>query len=178
MLGVARRTIILWIEDGRLRAHKTPGGHRRIERLDLISFLQDRSMPVPGELLPREDRILIVDSDEKELAGAVRKLRSDGERDYQVQVARNGYECLLKIGRFDPSILLFEYTMTSLDAGKMLRCLRENTSFSHVMIIAMADKKGTADFDEIIEAGAHAVIAKPFSIAKLNKCLDKFRVGV
>ena len=38
-LGVAQSTIRKWSDIGRVRAFKTPGGHRRYRRADLDEFL-------------------------------------------------------------------------------------------------------------------------------------------
>ena len=35
VLGLNRRTVMRWLENGRIRGHKTPGGHWRINAVDL-----------------------------------------------------------------------------------------------------------------------------------------------
>ena len=44
------RTVIRWIETGKLKAYSTPGGHRRVKWSDLITFLTQNRMPIPKEL--------------------------------------------------------------------------------------------------------------------------------
>ena len=48
--GVAHTTVIRWITEGKLKAHETPGGHRRIVQGDLVLFMKQFNMPVPGSL--------------------------------------------------------------------------------------------------------------------------------
>jgi excisionase family DNA binding protein len=43
-------TVSKWVDRGLLGAFRTPGGHRRIGRLDLIAFLRAHQMPVPAAL--------------------------------------------------------------------------------------------------------------------------------
>lgn len=38
--SVTRQTVINWIKWGRLKALSTPGGHRRVMREDLVSFME------------------------------------------------------------------------------------------------------------------------------------------
>lgn len=39
-----------WIRDGRIKAHRTPGGHHRIRAQDLVAFLLQHDMPIPPQL--------------------------------------------------------------------------------------------------------------------------------
>ena len=48
--GVTLATVINWVEHGILPAYKTPGGHRRIKKEDLIEFLKKYNMPIPDKL--------------------------------------------------------------------------------------------------------------------------------
>ncbi len=50
LLGVSLPTVVNWIKARRLRAHRTPGGHRRIAREDLAAFMLRHGMPLPAEL--------------------------------------------------------------------------------------------------------------------------------
>lgn len=54
--GVVHSTVSNWVEAGKLPAYKTPGGHRRIRKNDLLLFLKLYQIPVPHELAP--ERIL------------------------------------------------------------------------------------------------------------------------
>src|SRR5688572_28544237 len=53
-------TVIRWIEEGRIPAFKTDGGHRRILRADLYAFCRTRGIPVGGE---SSQRVLVIASD-------------------------------------------------------------------------------------------------------------------
>ncbi len=47
--NVSPKTIINWIEAGHIKAYKTVGGHRRINRTDLVAFMQKQGIPIPKE---------------------------------------------------------------------------------------------------------------------------------
>ena len=40
LLGVAVASISKWIDAGQLKAGRTPGGHRRVTKEDLVAFLR------------------------------------------------------------------------------------------------------------------------------------------
>lgn len=53
ILGVQPTTVIKWHNQGRIKAYKTPGGHRRILEVDLFIFIQEYEFPVGEELIQR-----------------------------------------------------------------------------------------------------------------------------
>ena len=50
MLHVDPGSVANWIDQGLLKAHRTPGGHRRVASEDLVMFLREHKMPIPAEL--------------------------------------------------------------------------------------------------------------------------------
>ena len=50
LLQVNPSSINKWVNDGRIQAFRTPGGHRRIRVADLVAFLEKHKMPVPRTL--------------------------------------------------------------------------------------------------------------------------------
>lgn len=52
LLQVDPSSIAAWVDQGKIHAFRTPGGHRRIRRSDLIAFLKHYKMPVPARLFP------------------------------------------------------------------------------------------------------------------------------
>src|SRR5579885_1934753 len=59
--GVFHTTVINWVNKGKLKAHMTPGGHRRIALSDLIDFMRRFEMPIPADLENRPKRVLVVE---------------------------------------------------------------------------------------------------------------------
>jgi excisionase family DNA binding protein len=45
LLGVDASTLRAWTDAGRIRAFRTPGGHRRYQREDLMTFLRTQQQP-------------------------------------------------------------------------------------------------------------------------------------
>src|SRR5512137_2401647 len=50
LLGVSLPTVVNWVKARRLKAHRTPGGHRRIAREELAGFMQRHGIPLPADL--------------------------------------------------------------------------------------------------------------------------------
>ena len=50
-------SVVKWINDSKLPSFSTPGGHRRIRRIDAIRFMEAHSMMVPAALIqPLQDK--------------------------------------------------------------------------------------------------------------------------
>ena len=52
LCGVSTTAVINWIKGGKLPAYKTPGGHRRIKRTDLLRFFEAYNIPIPTAARP------------------------------------------------------------------------------------------------------------------------------
>src|SRR4051812_24081201 len=84
---VTPMTVIRWIEDGRLGAFKTAGGHRRVPRADLEAFCRERGIPSEPPEAGRR-RVLVVTADRADaesLAAVARGLAPQVD----VEVARD-----------------------------------------------------------------------------------------
>ena len=86
MLFVSHSTVIEWIKAGRIKATKTLGGHRRIPRDELHSFIRRNRMEFAGT---KQARILVTDDDETIRAGLKETLESRG---FEVYAAADGFE--------------------------------------------------------------------------------------
>jgi excisionase family DNA binding protein len=51
---VHHTSIIHWVNENKLKAYTTPGGHRRICEEDLVAFMKQYGIPMPEELKYRK----------------------------------------------------------------------------------------------------------------------------
>lgn len=121
LLGVSVRTAQLWVEDGRLRAWKTPGGHRRIlvESVERLLKEQRRAGAAPGG---DASSVLIL----KEIARerrALQALLSTVLPDCTVWAVASGFEGLIRIGEIRPDVLVTDLCVTGLDFFRMIHSL-------------------------------------------------------
>src|SRR5207244_4534441 len=70
LLHVNPRSVINWIEQSLLTSYRTPGGHRRIRRDDLLAFLRKHQIPTPASLVDGKFSVLLVD-DEQEIVDMI-----------------------------------------------------------------------------------------------------------
>lgn len=177
LLGVSLPTIVNWIKAGRLKAHKTPGGHRRIAREDLLHFLRVYEMPIPEELAEQEARpfrVLAVDDDpdERDLLRAV--LEGAG---YVVEVAANGFEAGLLVGAFKPDAVVMDLMMPAMDGFSALVALRRREETADIPVIACTGLSDPASRQRVIAAGFDGHVVKPYEHEELLGMLARLLQG-
>ena len=131
-LGVALRTVQLWVEGGVLPAWKTAGGHRRISRLAVDRLISERTAALAGIRPPpvaaapvSEARLqLMVVEDEPELLRLFTMVIQAWDLPLVVTTAANGFEALLLMGQQCPDLLVTDLHMPGMDGFKMINSLR------------------------------------------------------
>ena len=137
-LGVALRTVQLWVEGGVLPAWKTAGGHRRISRAAVERLIEERSAalsgngqrgaaqaPVVDAPAPVDARMkLMVVEDEPDLLRLFTLVIAGWELPIDVTPAGNGFEALLRMGQDCPDLLVTDLNMPGMDGFKMIASLR------------------------------------------------------
>lgn len=158
-----------WIRDGRFAAIKTPGGHARIEVKEFQRFLKQYGMPVyPG---PRsEARILIVD-DEPTIVDLLVDVLTRDPRRFKLETATDGYEALIKVGAFKPSLLILDVVMPKLDGIEVCRRLKGSPETQAIKILGVTGYPEM--IPELLEAGADACLSKPLGLVQLRQELKR-----
>jgi excisionase family DNA binding protein len=166
-LGVSVRTVQVWVEKGLLRAWKTEGGHRRVDR---ESVMQIRDLRLQGEdmraLPPAIDRtpvheerlkVLVVE-DNNTLLRLYRLRLESWKLPIDVVTAPNAIEGLLLVGRVSPDLLITDLNMPGLDGMTMVRTIFHSPFREGMEIVVVT---GLSQ-DEIDEFGALPTGVKTF----------------
>jgi len=152
-LGVALRTVQLWVEGGVLPAWKTAGGHRRISRSAVEKLIAERSQALSGrpnaaaETNGRPLKVLVVE-DDPDMLKLMCMVMEGWDLPLQLRTATNGFEALLRIGDECPDVLLTDLNMPGMDGFRMIAALQEHQADGlHVVVVtaltpAEVDQRG------------------------------------
>jgi len=162
-------TMKRWIRTGTLAAFQTPGGHYRIEVDEFERFLRECGRP-PYRDASAEIRVLVVDDEPAIVEVLTETLRAD-PRNLKVESATDGYEALVKVGAFRPSVLILDAVMPRLDGVEVCRRLRQSPETRQVKILGLTGHPEA--IPALLEAGAHACLAKPVRLGPLKEALDR-----
>lgn len=146
VLGVAVRTVQLWVESGVLPAWRTAGGHRRIARSAVEKLMAERSLvigqpPQRSEAGSDEDRALklLVVEDDPDLLRLFSMIVEGWDFPVQLSTAVNGFEGLVRIGQIRPDMVVTDLNMPGMDGFQMVRSLKKpGSGFDDLAIIVVS----------------------------------------
>lgn len=143
-----------WIEKGELSAFRTPGGHYRIERDSLKSFLTRHEMPNPFDEVEGRT-VLLIHSDDELIQKMVDRLGDD----LVIEVAEDPLDGLIKLGNLRPRALVVDASMDGLDASAICDRISKSEGLGHVRVIVCGvDDESHAE--ETRASGAHHIVTK------------------
>ena len=124
LLNVSLPTVVNWIDGGKMSAHRTPGGHRRIAREELLRFSQAFDYPLPGDFVDHQGpaRILVIDAD-PDMGEMLRDFLVARTR-YEIRVASGVFEAGYLLGSLSPDVVILDTTMPGMDARRALEIIR------------------------------------------------------
>jgi excisionase family DNA binding protein len=130
-LGVAVRTVQLWVESGVLPAWRTAGGHRRIARSAVEKLMAERARVIATPLVNHETQgdteralNLLVVEDDPDLLRLFALMVKGWDFPVKLATASNGFEGLLRIGQIRPDMVVTDLNMPGMDGFQMVRSLK------------------------------------------------------
>lgn len=164
LLHVNPRSIINWIDQNLLPSYRTPGGHRRIRRDDLLAFLRKHQIPTPLSLMEGGNFSLLIVDDEDEIV-AIIKTFFERHGGYEISTASDGITALLEVGRAKPDLLILDIMIPGVDGVEVCRRIKAGPAAS-TTIIAVS---GQPEMEHrILQAGADVFMTKPLDLEKLH----------
>jgi excisionase family DNA binding protein len=170
---VSPLSIINWVNAGRLAAFRTPGGHRRIRREDLILFMRDNGLPLPDELKQGSGRprILVID-DETDVRDELVQHLTSRPAGYEVMTASSGFEAGRLVATFRPDVVVLDLRMPGLDGFQVCRAIKAAPETAGTKVISMTGYFTPETEARSLECGAVRCFAKPFEPSTLSEFVD------
>jgi len=178
-LGVAVRTIQLWVEAGVLPAWRTAGGHRRISRSAVEKLMAELQHDLSAGQEPVEDllpgiRMLLVEDDAL-LLRLFKGVVATWNFPVDLVTATNGFEGLVRIGEMRPDVVISDLLMPGMDGFEMLRALKKSGSgFASLKLMVVS----ALSAEEIAERGGLpdgvSCFQKPVNFTKLESLVHKY----
>lgn len=174
-LGVSVRTIQIWVEEGRLEAWKTPGGHRRVYASSVDRLIGERAPSGPIAASEREALGVVVVEDNpvalRLLAVGIARLPFS----VRLGLAANGFEGLLLAGRERPDVVITDLQMPEMNGVQMIRAILRDPSFGtlRVVVVTALDPEAIAELGELPERVT--VLRKPVALDRIGEILAECR---
>ncbi len=170
-LGVSLPTVVNWIKAERLKAHRTPGGHRRIARDELSSFIRRHGMPMPPELSDAgaRARILVVDDDPAQLSALVSLLK---RAEYECCAAGDAFTAGLFTGVFRPDLALMDLSMPGADGATVVAALRACEEMQGLRVLAVSGARDEKTHKRALAAGYEDLVTRPFELEAVKRKVE------
>jgi excisionase family DNA binding protein len=165
--GVTKRTVIQWIDSGKLKGYRIPGSkHRRVSADALRTFLRTYKIPAYADT-PRR-RILIVDDDVD-----LQELLKDALRErYDIEVAGSALEAASRLPVFQPDLVLLDIRLPDVSGLEVCRHFQGYTRSRRVPILTMSAYGSELDPMDVRRSGADAFLPKPLRIPELRQRIE------
>ncbi len=136
LLGLSVGTVQSMVEDGRLTAWKTSGGHRRIAMASVQQLLAAQNSLAS---LPSADALSIyVVEDDSTLLLTYEKMLQHWQIPMRLKLFDNGLDALLQLGQQAPHLLILDLEIPFLDGFEMLKRIRQfaGEKPAHIMVVS------------------------------------------
>ncbi|MCV9387025.1 hybrid sensor histidine kinase/response regulator transcription factor [Reichenbachiella ulvae] len=121
------------------------------------------------DLVSEKPMVLIIDDN----TDIIDFVRSSLGHKYNLVIAENGQEGLIKANRFMPQVIISDIMMPVMDGITFCKKIKENPKTSQTAVILLTAKSLTAHKIEGIKIGADAYLTKPFEIELLEAHIDQ-----
>lgn len=179
VLGVSAPTVVNWVNGGLLVAHRTPGGHRRMTREDILAFAAAHDYPVGPELLGdspapapsgESRRVLIVDDDPDYCA--LVKDYLEGRGGWVVESANSGFNAGLAVARFSPAVVLLDLMMPGMDGFQVLSVLQADPLMRRIPVVACTAWRDDAVEERVRREAFRGYVLKQAKLEALLEALE------
>ena len=172
LLGVSLPTVVNWIKAGRIDAHRTPGGHRRIPVEALHRFAGEAGLPLasapPGEparpLPDAQTPVVLVVHAERDFSEMVGELL-EGRLRCEARYADCAFSAGLEAGLHHPRVVVVDFGTPELDPLRLARVLRQQASAP--ALVGLVDLVDPLLAERAQEVGYRALLRQPVSLERL-----------
>jgi len=162
---VTPMTVIRWIEEGRIPAFKTAGGHRRILRADLYSFCRARGIPVGGE---SSARVLVIAPDSEVRETIVHSCRR-ASPESEIAVAPDAFDAGRLVNELRPGLVFLDARAAGLDPHSVCARLARGLDLPLATVIVLLPGAGRETEESFLREGALACLARPVGGEALDR---------
>lgn len=166
-------TIQNWIDKGWLVAYRTAGGHRRVRREDLISFLESRNMP--HRLTGRgggPPKVLLIGGEE-EASSLIRDVLRGEDASCEIHVAQDAFQAGLLYAGERPDVVILDVALPGADGAEMCRRIRQGHAAGGASIIALLGTGETELRNRLLQLGVTHFVQKPIDTVALKELVHE-----
>ncbi|MCP3876734.1 MAG: response regulator [Desulfobacteraceae bacterium] len=170
LCSISRATMHRWVVAGKIKSHRTAGGHHRLLSEDFNKWLSDNEIPVEIEEIENERiKILIVD-DEVSIQKYLIKILAGVFVD--IELASSGFEAGKKLIQFQPDLIILDLYMPNMDGFEVCEIVKKDPSSQKIKILILSGHDTLENREKALSLGADAFLSKPSSKQEIIGCVE------
>jgi len=170
---VSLRTVIRWVDDGKLGSFRTPGGHRRVRENDLHQFMTRFKIPFAIAAKGEAKKILVMD-DKSRLEGMLQQVLRRSSDLYEIMLARDLLESAVRIGMLMPDLVIISATQKLQDLQRFLKALESIPETRDIRVLVFGGSAAGVKQPELESTEMHTMVGEPLTLDSLRPHLLGF----
>lgn len=172
MLQVNPSSIGNWVTSGRLKAFRTPGGHRRIRGRDLVAFLEQHELPIPPALAHAMRRRVLWVEDDGDLRREAEMRLEPHERAVEVAFQDDLDAALLEVGSARPHLVVLSAGSDPERALRAVKCIKQHPALMQTEVLLTAPSPRDSVDESARQLGARGCVESRGAVAAALAALD------
>jgi len=160
---VSLRTVIRWVDEGKLPSFRTPGGHRRVREEDLMRFMGQYKIPFSVGSRKEGKKILILE-EEKEFENMLHQILRRSSDLFEITHASDLYECAMRLGLLRPDLVILEIGPKTQDVDKFFKSMSQVQETRETRVLILNSGSAAGKKIKPLAAKQHTVLHEPFTI--------------
>lgn len=166
-------TVIEWVDAGKLKAYRTPGGHRRVKFSDIVEFLKKYNLPFPAGWSESAKLLVLIVDDEEGICKVLTKILREILGDVRIDIASDGFEAGSKVVSLIPDLVILDLRLPGLDGFRVCEFIRKEITLKHTKILAITGFDSPEIKEKILRLGANDYLRKPFDYEEVKEKILK-----
>lgn len=167
---VSLRTVIRWVDEGKLPSFRTPGGHRRVRENDLMQFMDRYKIPFSIGAKSEAKKILIVDQ-KKKLQEMLQQILRRSSDVVEITMAKDLYESAVQIGMLRPDLVLVAANHKAQEIQRLLKAIGRIPETRETKILLLSSPSSALKKQEFLSPAFHKVVTEPLTIENFRPLL-------
>ena len=163
-------TVRQWAQKGLIDAQTTAGGHRRFTEAAIRAFADSQSIDIAAALdarLGRAGATLLVVDDDRQLNAFLCALFQTQVEGLTVYSAQDGFQAGRLVAEHRPDVVLLDVMMPGIDGVAVCQAIKSDPQTASIRVVGMTGFHSAELENRMLEAGAAALLKKPFDNAEV-----------
>lgn len=167
--GVFQTTVIYWIKHKGLKAHRSPGGHYKVSKQDLLKFLDAHDIYNVDRTKKEKYKVFLIDDEQTTLEVLTHLLAPE----YDVHTSINSESIVEKVKKVSPDLILLDINLPGKDGFDILNELKSDLQTRGLPIVFISGLTDEETVARGLSTTAEDYIKKPFLLEEVRLRVKK-----